>query len=300
MSVRTTILDAVSKLLRPSVPSKPAPEPAQAKLPPDVPAMVEAPKRVTWMYQLQNVRPSTMSACGSTYKVIDQYGAAGWVPWKRGELSIVRGPSKSKLLAYLSIGEAETYRPYWGLTKSKPWLDKENPDWPGNYKVQFWHPAWQKIIFAQIDDIIASGFDGAYLDIVDAYEYYKRPYDMIRFVVNIAKYARAKKPGFLIFPQNADGLLDDPLYLATIDGLGREDWLYGEVEDGEKNAMVSVTASRVRMAKLIAAGKPVLSVEYLAPNLKDEIDIARKTHNANGFSLLIVPRRELDVPICPV
>ena len=31
-----------------------------------------------------------------------------------------------------------------GLATKKPaWLERENPDWDGNYKVRYWHPDWQ-------------------------------------------------------------------------------------------------------------------------------------------------------------
>ena len=45
------------------------------------------------------------------------------------------------VLCYMSIGEAENYRYYWqgSWNTTKPgWLDQENPDWPGNYKVRYW------------------------------------------------------------------------------------------------------------------------------------------------------------------
>ena len=84
------------------------------------------------------------------------------------------------VLAYLSIGEAETYRPYWDPRwKQMPpsWLAEENPDWDGNIKVRYWQEAWQKIIFgspeAALDKIIAAGFDGVYLDIIDAFSYFE-------------------------------------------------------------------------------------------------------------------------------
>ena len=55
------------------------------------------------------------------------------------------------VLAYMSIGEAETYRWYWKKSwdanlDGKPdagapsWLGTRNPDWPDNYKVRFWDP----------------------------------------------------------------------------------------------------------------------------------------------------------------
>jgi len=77
------------------------------------------------------------------------------------------------VIAYMSIGEAENYQYYWQPEwKENPpsWLLDENPDWPGNYKVRYWDPDWQTIIFGYLDKILAAGFDGGYLDLIDAYE----------------------------------------------------------------------------------------------------------------------------------
>jgi cysteinyl-tRNA synthetase len=87
---------------------------------------------------------------------------------------------KRLVICYLSIGEAEDYRYYWQAEWSgnpPEWIDAENPDWEGNYKVKYWNNDWQAIIFgnenAYLDKIIAAGFDGAYLDIIDAFEYFE-------------------------------------------------------------------------------------------------------------------------------
>ncbi len=84
------------------------------------------------------------------------------------------------VICYMSIGEAENYRFYWqnSWNSSKPqWLEAENPDWAGNYKVRYWYPEWQAIIFGNsnsyLDRILSAGFDGVYLDIVDAFENYE-------------------------------------------------------------------------------------------------------------------------------
>ncbi len=84
------------------------------------------------------------------------------------------------VLAYMSIGEAEDYRYYWNVeweTAPPSWLEEENPDWAGNYKVQYWDPLWQEIIYGQADSyltkIVDAGFDGVYLDIIDAFEYFE-------------------------------------------------------------------------------------------------------------------------------
>ncbi len=81
---------------------------------------------------------------------------------------------------HMSIGEAEDYRFYWSsdCDDEKPeWIEAENPRWPGNYKVKYWNPNWQSIIFgssdAYLDKILAGGFDGVYLDIIDAFDYFE-------------------------------------------------------------------------------------------------------------------------------
>lgn len=84
------------------------------------------------------------------------------------------------IVCYMSIGEAEDYRYYWNTSwnSSKPdWIVAENPDWPGNYKVKYWNEDWQGIIYKNEDSylnkITAAGFDGVYLDIIDAFEYFE-------------------------------------------------------------------------------------------------------------------------------
>ena len=84
------------------------------------------------------------------------------------------------VVAYMSIGEAEDYRYYWDPDwfESPPsWLAAENPNWPGNYKVRYWDESWKARIFgfsnAYLDRILAEGFDGVYLDIIDAFEYFE-------------------------------------------------------------------------------------------------------------------------------
>ncbi len=84
------------------------------------------------------------------------------------------------VIAYMSIGEAEEYRYYWRPQwRSDPpsWLAEENPDWPGNYKVRYWDEEWQSIIYGNdgsyVEEILDVGFDGVYLDIIDAFEYFE-------------------------------------------------------------------------------------------------------------------------------
>jgi cysteinyl-tRNA synthetase len=84
------------------------------------------------------------------------------------------------VIAYMSIGEAENYRYYWednwGIG-NPDWIVAMNPYWEGNYVVEYWREEWQDIIYGNDDSylfkIMEAGFDGVYLDIIDAFEYFE-------------------------------------------------------------------------------------------------------------------------------
>ena len=95
-------------------------------------------------------------------------------------LKLKANGGKRLVICYMSIGEAEDYRYYWDneWNNNKPtWLDAENPDWEGNYKVKYWQSDWQAIIYGNnssyLKKIIDAGFDGTYLDIIDGFEYFE-------------------------------------------------------------------------------------------------------------------------------
>ena len=103
-----------------------------------------------------------------------------FVPTEIAQLRNKANGGKRLILSYMSIGEAEDYRFYWqeNWTSNKPdWVEAENPDWEGNYKVKYWKEEWQNIIFGNetsyLKKILDVGFDGTYLDIIDAYEYFE-------------------------------------------------------------------------------------------------------------------------------
>ncbi|MEM4134465.1 MAG: endo alpha-1,4 polygalactosaminidase [Candidatus Micrarchaeia archaeon] len=99
------------------------------------------------------------------------------------QLKQKKNGARRLVICYMSIGEAESYRYYWHKEweKNKPqWLEDENPSWPGNFKVRYWYKEWKQIIFgnsnAYLDKILATGFDGVYLDIIDAFDYFEQKY----------------------------------------------------------------------------------------------------------------------------
>jgi cysteinyl-tRNA synthetase, unknown class len=207
------------------------------------------------------------------------------------------------LLAYLSIGEAERYRPYWRQAwydpSTKPaWLGQENRRWAGNFAVQYWNPEWQQIIFgtpeSYLDRVLAQGFDGVYLDRADAFFEWQKSRlsaraDMASFIARLSDHARARNPQFLVVLQNTEELLDEGPVLDAIDGIAKEDLLYGvrRAEEANKPDDVIWSVQLLQMAQ--RAGGKVLVVEYLKDPAKMASAAARILEE--GFVPYFAPRR---------
>lgn len=87
--------------------------------------------------------------------------------------------AKRLVISYMNIGAAEKYRFYFDRdhwTVNNPhWLLKPYKGYPDEIFVKFWSSEWHHIIYGHDDSYIKksidSGFDGAYLDNVKAYNY---------------------------------------------------------------------------------------------------------------------------------
>ncbi|MGY4706533.1 MJ1477/TM1410 family putative glycoside hydrolase [Candidatus Bipolaricaulota sp. J31] len=241
-----------------------------------------------FLCQLQNARVPEIIASGYKFAIID-YSRDGSDAgrYRADEIGSLtrRGIT---VLAYLSIGEAEDYRYYWDGAwdvnrdgtpdpGAPQWLGRANPDWPGNYRVRYWDPAWQGIVLSYLERILAQGFSGVYLDTVDSFEYWSDPHNpegealpvdeaahlMITFILRIARYARERVPRFLIVPQNAEWILDfdvDGSLFTVVAGWGVEDLFYW----GTEPTTPEWRAERLPyLDRVVAAGKFVLSVDYV-------------------------------------
>ncbi|MGR3319303.1 MAG: endo alpha-1,4 polygalactosaminidase [Candidatus Anammoxibacter sp.] len=185
------------------------------------------------------------------------------------------GIHRKLVIAYIDIGEAEDWRWYWTWTERIPEdvdCSPENfppSDWPdyiikcdpdgfsGNYPVAFWDPRWKDIvIFGEntsiepdmefnsiIDEVIKDGFDGIYLDWVEAAEdddiialakaQGKDAVDeMITFIQEMKDYAEERNPNFIIIQQNAASIIDGhPELIQVIDAISQEAiWFDGDAD----------------------------------------------------------------------
>jgi len=254
----------------------------------------------SFIYQLQGVKQQTLLNTNFDIAVIDIDDAE----FSLSEIKELQSQNKT-IVSYLSIGEAENYRDYWieGDYDSNPpdFIDERNPDFPDNYKVEFWDPEWQKIVFDRLDEIIDAGYDGVYLDIIDAYFFYEQKgrssarKEMEDFVIEIARRARERKPGFLIIPQNSPELVEDNEYLNIIDGLGKEDTFF---YDDKKIKKKTLREDLKPLKKITNEGKFVLAIDYPTKQIKQckFIELARKNH-----FIPFVSNRNLDkieLPVC--
>jgi cysteinyl-tRNA synthetase, unknown class len=251
-----------------------------------------------------------LTSCKRDWIVLDAAFSSD-TPWERADLDTIRGGHAGrKVVAYISIGEAEKYRPYWHkeweskgrLTAAAPaWLGVENPEWKGNYRVKYWQADWQKLILAAVDDTITRGFDGVYLDIVDGFETFEQDgnqfiddrvnpetnqsyrRDMVDWVKAISGRARARNPAALVIPQNGSQLVAQADFLGVISAIGIEDLF----TNGNKAQPKSHTNEV--LGHLKTAMKPVLLIEY--PKAAQRQALCKTLAEENGFVWLVTDRQ---------
>jgi cysteinyl-tRNA synthetase, unknown class len=86
---------------------------------------------------------------------------------------------------------------------------------------------------------------------------------MRTFVANISTYAKTRRPGFLIVPQNGEELTRNAAYLNAIDAIAREELVFG-LEGGEhENPPDEITYAMDILTKVARTGRPVFVVEYV-------------------------------------
>lgn len=74
-----------------------------------------------------------------------------------------------RVLGYLSLGEAESYRKDFESLKKKGLLLEENPHWEGHYIIDVRNPEWIRIIIEdRIPALLHKGFNGVMLDTIDS------------------------------------------------------------------------------------------------------------------------------------
>jgi cysteinyl-tRNA synthetase len=234
-----------------------------------------------------------------------------------------------RVLAYLNVGQAEDYRGYWtagwqapgaGAAGRPEFLLGPDPEgWPGNYPVAYWDPAWRRCLWgssdALLDQILADGFDGVYLDWVlgctdagvvaaAAAQGVDARAAMVDLIRELRAYARSRYPLFAVVAQNGLPLAEQaPELLQVVDALAQEDVSFrgaataswfdptaGDVPapaDGEW----STAAVLARLQAVARPGLPVFTLDYaLQPA---NVEAALRSSRSHGL-VPCVTRTPLD------
>jgi cysteinyl-tRNA synthetase len=233
-------------------------------------------------------------APGST-AVIDLARDGGTGYFSRSEVAGLRASGK-RVLAYFTIGSIERYRPEYPNVQALK-LNRWD-DWPDEYFARYWDDAWWRLVVQpRIDQAIAAGFDGAYLDVPNAYEEIDLALvpgetrdtlgaKMATLITRISAYAKQRAPRFAIVPQNSPELQRFPGYTAAIDGIGIEELFYLATDEPCTQDFCSENLDAVRT--LHRAGKFVLAVDYAGRS--DDVARACARYRAEGFSGYVTTR----------
>ena len=231
----------------------------------------------SWVYQLTNYKDGKLDEianAGFDLAVIDLARDGKSDFFTRTEVEALKKKGVI-VLAYFEIGAIENYRPEWqkvpedlkvGVVKG----------WPKERLVKFWEERWWPIVQGRVDQALNAGFDGAYLDMVTAYEEIpakgKEREDlankMVDLISRLSQYAKAKNPQFKIVPQNSPELYTwsyweakpNQKYIDAVDGLGIEDVFY--LAHDKPAAGQWAKENRDNALAIKRAGKLVLGVDY--------------------------------------
>jgi cysteinyl-tRNA synthetase len=197
-------------------------------------------------------------------------------------------PTGRKLIVgYQDISEAQAYMfPDLFAGSALPdWFGKQNPGYPGLFTVQYWNPAWKSAIFANIDKIVANGYDGVFLDVLDGDSewslgnpegnpvYPDALSAMATLLSDIRTHIKSAYPGktFYLIGNGPSGIaLHFPAALRNLDAIFNE-WVYygpkptdGTVSEYKGTGNAAYTEST--LAPLYqSAGVPIFGGDYPAP-----------------------------------
>lgn len=238
-----------------------------------------------WAYQIQDhyANPQVLADSHYDLLVIDQarsiadlqdYDDALLVSKLKQSANHLGG--NKLVVAYIDVGQAEDYRWYWPLADSSLIAGPDPDGWVGNFPVKFWKAAWWEVVRLYLDRILEDGFDGIYMDWLEAYDFepsvqaaaaegLNLKKEMAKFVRKISEYVKAKKPGFLVIGQNALALGAEADYLSSIDGQAQESVWYGGDPNGASGDISTGENTATYLAELQvfqAAGKPIFTCDY--------------------------------------
>jgi len=205
--------------------------------------------------------------------VVDGVGAAdgGGAP-APGALAALR--RHALVLAYLSVGTVEAWRPYAREVPAAWQLDPVE-GWPGERYADVRAEGWRALMARTAAALARAGYDGLYLDNLDLAE--DRP-PLAAPLAALVAGLRAAAPELLLVGQNGLAVADR----LPLDGIAHED-VFWRWDEGYRRSPAAETAGLVRrLRRLAERGLPVFTLDYAPPGSDGAAEAVRRAR-AEGF-----------------
>lgn len=176
--------------------------------------------------------------------------------------------------AYLSVGEVGPHRSYKNAIQ-KEWILGENEIWDSKV-LDLSNPAWTAFLMKRIDELVAAGYAGLFLDTMDSYHIYATTAEL-RAVQESAlgafiQHVTQRHPGIRLIANRGFEVLDttgpyleaiaaESLYASWDNAAQR----YVDVNDNDRAWLMG----KLNQAKS-QHGLDVIAIEYLPPERRDE------------------------------
>ncbi|XP_055327171.1 uncharacterized protein TM_1410-like [Paramacrobiotus metropolitanus] len=186
----------------------------------------------------------------------------------------LRHGTNRTILAYVSIGIADTSKPYW----RPQWTGGFFPDFvvqpqyteltPGHYWVQFWKAYWQRMLLRYIQEqVLSLGYSGLLLDNLDVYLRDTNPdiderEEMITFVQVIKEQAQQFYKDTKIFVSNISELYSVDRFRKTVDGFLVENLWFEKDKNLLKENKTKVDQKLSILQQAQRDGKVIISLDY--------------------------------------
>ena len=253
-----------------------------------------------WAYQIQklNDNNSVTKIVNSNYDmvVLEPTRSDKETPNFKTKKMVKRVKNSDKIaLAYIDIGEAEEWRWYfeddWEVG-DPDFIITEDPDgWSENYPVAYWRDEWKDIMIygddSALQQVLDDGFDGIYMDWIEAYsdpdvkaaakaDGVNAKKEMVDFIKEIKKYARKQDKNFYIVAQNAAEICNgQKRYFKIIDAIAQENVSYrGKADVKWKSSKSGNIKNKWRkwdrksLKPYVNRDIPVFSVDYATKSNK--------------------------------
>lgn len=139
-----------------------------------------------------------------------------------------------------------------------------------------------------IERVMALGFDGVMLRrpaVLSAVPAEAPDLDaaLIEHVLDVARDARTRNPGFIVMLGDGEEMLRYPRLIPMIDGVVKSDLSYRGGSPAERNSKAEIAASTLYLKTALTGHRPVFVIEHLLPG--PERDRASRLAERAGFKI---------------